>query len=62
MVTRADRQGRTGVRAHDEQRANRVDAQFERLFGLIATSETRPRQSRPDHSYSPQWTAIQLGN
>ena len=34
----------------NEQRANRVDAQFERLAGLIAAQEMRPRQSRPKRS------------
>jgi hypothetical protein len=34
----------------NEQRANRVDAQFERLAGLIVAQETRPRQSRPNRS------------
>ena len=34
----------------NEQRANRIDAQFERLAGLIATQETRPPKSRPNQS------------
>jgi uncharacterized coiled-coil protein SlyX len=32
----------------NERRDRRIDAKFERLAGLIATRDTRPRQSRPN--------------
>jgi len=39
----------------NEQRANRIDAQFERLAGLIKAWKLRQRQSRNRNMSRPHW-------
>jgi hypothetical protein len=47
----------------NEQRANRIDAQFERLAGLIMAWKMRQRQSRNrSRSHHPHWTEYRPPN